>query len=493
MKIKALISTSVAAALAASAMALTASAASFTKIADVGVNHFDMPHVSGSVNFVKTSFDSGSLSISFAPLFAELKDDAIDAGSLDKTDRKLALANITLNGAPINGTSSKVYSTDTLGTLNFGLSSDSGNIARGNYTAFTFGASAVIFEDTNKDGRYDKGEEVDKDETQKLADYLKEEGVEYDRAVIVTANSGRIFDNTDNPGVGDSYSFTNPANGGGKVEIPKIKFDGTQTGDAGEAAQQVVTFDFRSNVSDNLKFTTAEKAVLRKIHTVELDLGVRGASTSDKTVKVELVPKDDPSDVRTIAYAVVPKGASSLTITLPAKEFYDERYGDIFDGKVEVSNGVSNSASIKFTSAKLLFADAGTASNNDSTDVSGKSESEAASLTTAATTTPAPVEGTEGEPVVDEPSVEDEGTDTDTDTDNEFDDGGSSSKTDEVPEHDGGDNSGFADGDDTDAGAGTTDNGAAADAGNNPATGVALAVLPAIVAGAAVVVSRKKK
>lgn len=476
MKIKALISTTLAAALATSVMALSASAASFTKTADVGVNHFDMGHVSGTVAFSKTSFTSGTqLTIDFSALFDGLKSEALDAGALEKTNSKLALANVTLNGAPVGGSSSKIYLTSSaLQHLNFGLSSDSGNIASGNYTNFTFGASALI---VDKDGK------AEKDETQKLAEFLKDEAKEFDHVVNITANGGRVYGNDDTlNGIG-STNFTDI--NGGKVSISKIKYDGLQTGDAGEVTQQEVTFDFRTNVSDNEKFTTAEKAVLKRIHTVELELGLRGASTTGKTVKVTLVPKDADSEVRIISYSAVPKGATSVTINLPATEFYDTKYGEIFDGKLVVANGAAESGNtLKFTSAKLLFADDGSTSGGSDVDVSGKVDSQVAQTTTAApATTPAA-------------TTKDEPEDAEGPEDNEVPSNtGSNSSHVGTPEED---SEGFNGGDvkDQDAdksGTGTDTAGTSTEPGTNPRTGIVLAIAPALVAGAAVVVSRKKK
>lgn len=236
---------------------------------------------------------------------------------------------------------------------------------------------------------------------------------------------------------GDTDKYTVTVGGVGGTESNKGKLevsdDSTTTG-------KVEKFSFNANT-----WTVANRAELKKCESVELSMNLSKASDNNNT----LITVTNTNN-NAVYPVIVKKGETNAVVTLPISEFYNAAYDAFETPTYTIVLSAHSDANAVVGSATLTFKQPAAPVTEATTTTEKPEESDEPDITTttaAETTTEAPA------------VIEDTTTTTE-------------APASEAP-----------------ATQGNTGN----TGSTNPPTGVALAIVPAIIAGAAVVASRKRK
>ena len=426
----------------------------------------------GAVNVFKfegtlTSTDTGSkLNIQFGQ-YSNFKD---IAGELSGDAVYLALSAVKLNGVQLDFASSsdiikvgteakavyylpiaKLNASDLASsntTLKFSVSSGLNQFIFGKIKELTFSADAVITKaaTSDTDGLKALVNTKDSDTFAGLGDKGKQLNMGVTVPALALQEGVRMGDAAYDPAATADLSL-----GNANMKIVDSK-EGTKTTAAGKTI---------ALVKDN-KLSLAQKAGLQKANGATLALTFK--EVKDATI-VKVTLNDSAKTV--LALQMLEKDQKDVSFNVPLNYFYDATYGAWNDGAY--GEFTIDCGSLEISAAEIFFDDGAAAPAGNGEDELGDDDDDAS----------AAIE--DDDTALEDDDDEDLGDDDDEDFgDDDDDDFGTD-----------GDDSAASNGNANEGtdGAGDTNSGDS----SNAKTGVAIAVVPALVAGAAVVFSRKRK
>ncbi len=434
MKMRKILTGVVAAAVAASTLAVGAMAATVERTAPTAYD-------------AKVYQMKGTLS---TPDLEFARGDRLSLGYIDLTEiNKNVPAGYT---AVVNAVSVEGYDVGNGGKIDFALLSKdktdttNANLRAGKYTKFDVTANIIVTKNGGTDAAPTTMYWPPADKSSDLETYIGDKKI----TLTMTPAGGKLV-------LGDSKSDLTAADVlTVTLTTPTVNWTYNS---ANDNAATSVNFSFTGT---NLK--VQERAIVKAATSAKVVLTLKDVNDEISIVKAKV------GDT-VIGQEVLAKGATSATITLDAAKLYDTDYDVLVDG-ITVTTG-----SGKIVKAVLTIDDGeAVVDADDDTDTDDDDDDDS-----------------------DIEADDDDDTDDDDDDDTDDDDDDDTDDDDDDDSDVDGDGSDGSDGEGTD-GQGSTGtgsdgaSGAGKDGkGGNPDTGVALAVIPALVAGAAAVVARKRK